>query len=94
MNLQKRYEKICNEYIQLFVEKHGYEFDGWIGNEVGGIASFIDQYFFSFGDIIFDINNNCEVGLIFHWQDDTIDHKDECMINYYSYSKGLRYEHL
>lgn len=97
-NLKVQYETICNEYVNRFSEKHDIEFDGWVGSDVGGIASFSSQYFFNISDIVFDINTNQPVGLILHWQDDGTDYnmfndKTE-YINYKSYTMGLRYEDL
>ena len=84
--LQKDYEAACNAYIKAFEKKQGYKFDGWVADDVGGIAGFIEQYYFNIHDIVWDINSKCKKGLIFEWQDETLEHN----INYYSYSKGLR----
>lgn len=93
-NLKKRYESICQDYIDVFCEKQELEFDGWIADEIGGVASFVSQYFFTIDDIAFDINNDIPVGLILSWQDDSISNDSEFKINYRSYSKGLRYSDL
>jgi len=95
--LKEQYEFVCNEYIHKFTEKQDLPFDYWIGDDVGGIASFIEQYFFNLHDIIYDINTNQPKGLILQWQDDTLENHSEnenVSINYYSYSKGLRYSDL
>jgi hypothetical protein len=63
------YRNACNNIVNLFVKKQGYEFDGWAGKETGGIADFIGQYFFSMSDMIFDLENNAEKGKIIEWQD-------------------------
>lgn len=96
MELKERYEACCSEYLQKFVEKQEIEFDYWIGGTIGGLASFIDQYFFSMDDIIYDIEHNCEVGLILSWQDDGVEFGEETghYINYHSYAIGLRYSDL
>ena len=67
--LQKDFETVANEYIRAFVKKHGYEFTGWVADDVGGIAEFINQYFFSLSAIINDINNKSKKNLIFAQQD-------------------------
>jgi hypothetical protein len=94
-NLKIKYDNVCNEYVRRFCEKQEIDFDGWIDDEVGGIASFISQYFFNISDIIFDITTNQPVGLIFDWQSDGVDFnmfKDKTeYINYNSYIMGLRY---
>ncbi len=88
-NLKAKYELICNRYITIFCKKQGYEFSGWIADDIGGVAGFIEQYFFCFNDIFFDVNNNCKKGLIFEWQDYCLG-LNGTSINYYSYSKGAR----
>jgi hypothetical protein len=96
--LQTQYENVCNEYVRRFCEKQDIEFDGWISDEVGGIASFISQYFFNMSDIILDISTNQPVGFILDWQSDGVDFnllKDKTeYINYNSYIMGLRYHDL
>ena len=52
MTLKEQYELACNNYVLQFSRKHEIEFDGWIGEHVGGLASFIQEYFFSMSDII------------------------------------------
>ena len=93
MKLKERYEKACNDYIAEFTKKQEIEFDGWVGDEVGGIASFIDQYFFNISDIVWDINSNQPEGLILQWQDDCLESNPK-FISYFSYSRGLRYSDL
>ena len=96
--LNKQYEFVCNEWVQKFCNKQLIDFDGWVSNEVGGIASFSCQYFFSLSDIILDINTKQPKGLIFQWQSDGVDfnlsNKVPQNINYKSYTMGLRYEQL
>ena len=97
--LKERYEGVCNAYVKAFVKKHGYEFTDWIPTErVGEIACFVEQYFFSLSDIIYDIDNKLPNGLIFEWQEYLVDYHfshlgtdDEYkQINLDAYSKGLR----
>lgn len=93
--LKDRFAELANEYILKFEKKHEYEFDFWIADEIR-IASFIQQYFFNFDDIRFDIDNNCPKGMIFEWQDYIIEdslpfentkYKD---ISFENYSNGKR----
>lgn len=86
------YELICKEYIRKFVRKSGLSFDGWVAGHIGGIAEFINQYFFSLDDITYDINNKLPKDMIMEWQDHCLE--NEININYYSYSKGLRAKDL
>ena len=97
--LKAQYEAICNEYVQKFANKQGLEFDkdAWVGGTVGGIVCLSD-YFFDLADIVLDINTRQPKGLILKWQNDSIEaHMENPFtenINYYSYSKGLRYSDL
>lgn len=54
-SLSKRYESICNEYLDLFCKKHEVYHTGWIGNQAGGIIEISDA-FFNFDDIRLDID--------------------------------------
>lgn len=92
--LQKEYQDVVNQYLKKFIKKHKYEFSYWVSADIGGIACFIDQYYFDFDDIRFDIDNNVEKDLIFKWQDDGIENDNKDVLNFKSYSLGLRYKHL
>jgi hypothetical protein len=84
--LKEEYENVCNSYIKHFSKKQGYEFDYWIGDEVGGIASFIEMYYFHLSDIIYDLENKCAKGMIFQWQEYNTELPFE-NINYKNYLK-------
>ena len=89
-NLKSRYESIVDEYLQRFVEKEGYEFCGWVADQVGETASFIDQWFINFSDIKYNIDNKRPKGEIWEWCEYNLDLGMNQNINYYSYSKGCR----
>lgn len=89
--LKAEYERICNAYIDEFTAKQGYEFDYWVGNEVGGVASFIEQYYFSMADIAYDLHNKCKKGFIFKWQDYCLE--NDVQWTYVQYCKGFRRRH-
>lgn len=88
--LKEQYKFVCEQYLQKFINKHNYEFTGWIGDEVGGIAVFIEQYFFNMDDIIYDVNNKLPKDMVFRWQDDNLEAGYDSMINLHAYSKGMR----
>ena len=91
------YEKVCSDITAKFTAKHGLQFDGWIGNEVGGIALFNCQYSFGIHDIVLDLQTNQKKWFILQWQDDSVDHAlkgNDNQINYKSYTIGLRYDQL
>ena len=96
ISIKDRYEAVCLEYIKLFCEKQEVDFDGWVGDEIGGVASFVfvGEYYFHLSDIILDIDTNQPKGLILNWQNEGVDFnkltKDTKHINYKSYTMGLR----
>ena len=98
--LKKQYEFVCNEYVKKFANKQGVEFDGWVADEVGVVASFISQYFFNMTDIVLDINTKQKAGLILEWQSMSVEYNllksesERNFINYHSYIKGVRYMDL
>lgn len=96
--LNKQYEFVCNELVQKFCNKQQIDFDGWVADEIGGLASFACQYFFNLSDIILDLNLKQPKGFILDWQSDGVDfnmfNDNQQHINYKSYTMGLRYEQL
>jgi hypothetical protein len=97
--LKKQYELTCSEYVEKFSRKQGIKFNYWVSDNIGGIACFIDQYFFSFNDIRIDMEAKQPKGLIIEWNDAIIDYhsknnKQASYINYGSYIKGFRFENL
>lgn len=87
------YEQACNEIAQLFANKQGIEFCGWISDNVGGIGDFGNEYYFGIGEIVLDIKTNQPKGLIIQWQDDNVENENN-FINYYSYTTGLRHKDI
>ena len=96
--LNRQYEFVCNEWVQKFCNKQNIICDGWVGDEVGGIASFACQYFFNLADIILDLKTKQPKGQILEWQSDGVDfnmfNENQQHINYKSYTMGLRYNQL
>jgi hypothetical protein len=88
--LKEQYEFVCTEYITRFCKKQGIAFDGWVANEIGGMASFCDQYYFGFNEIAMDVDRGCKKGLILEWQDGCVENQGKKM-SYYSYVMGLRF---
>jgi hypothetical protein len=92
--LQVTFNFVVEKYIQKFEKKHGYQFSDWVSDDIGGIACFIEQYYFNFDDIRYDIDNNVKKGLIFQWQDEGVENGGKDDINFRSYTLGLRYKDL
>lgn len=86
--LKNDYQLICNEYVTMFCDKQEMDFEGWVGDDVGGIAC-CNDFFFSFHDIVLDINSKQKKGLIIEWYYQSVENSEKT-INYYSYTKGLR----
>ena len=89
-----QYESICNEIVKKFAKNQDLEFNGWVGNDVGGIAGFATQYFFSIQDMILDLNTKQKKGFILQWQSEMVEYRmsepPKQTINYKSYTLGLR----
>ena len=95
MKAVQQYEKACNAVVEAFAKKQDLDFDGFVGGEVGGVASFSCQYFFNIDDMVHDLKTDQPVGLILQWQEDGVDahfNGDETKINYKSYCMGLRWD--
>lgn len=96
--LNKQYEFVCHEWVQKFCNKQKIDFDGWVSDEIGGIASFACQYFLNLSDIILDIKTKQPKGLILDWQSESVDFnmlkEEKQYISYKSYTMGLRYSNL
>lgn len=88
-----QYENNCNHLVKLFAEKQGLDFDFWVSDIIGGVASFSWHYFFTIDDIVIDLKTKQEKGLILEWHESGIEN-NPLKINYYSYTKGLRYKDL
>lgn len=66
----------CIEYLRLFCEKHGFDYDdakdSWVGNEVGGITCVCD-YFVDMGVIIADIEMDAQEHDFVEWYNYCLD---------------------
>lgn len=94
MKLKTKLEKVIKEYIKLFETKQGCEFEFAVGDDYL-CELFFGDYSFNIREIIHDLESKAPVGLIYQWRDDCLDayydEKIDYTINYYSYTKGLRY---
>ena len=87
MKLKTKYEKIVEQYLIAFVEKQDLDIENcyWVADRIGEILSVNEQYYFSFNDIRFDVDNNVKAGLIFKWQNESIE--NNLKVNYETYLK-------
>ena len=95
MKLKNIYEKIVEQYLIAFVEKQELDIENcyWVADRVGELLSVNEQYYFSFDDIRFDVDNNVKERLIFRWHDESLDNyskKKKYKINYENYIKLKR----
>lgn len=101
-NLKKEFIAVANKYIAAFEKKHKMELEFWVSDDVGGVASFGDTYFFSFDDIRLDVDSGAPKHLILDWSNDRLDEhyaaegekREERHINFNSYRTGLRFKDL
>ena len=92
MKLKTKYEKIVEQYLIAFVEKQELDIENcyWVADKIGEILSINEQYYLSFDDIRFDVDNNIKAGTILEWQQESIDNyskKKKYKINYENYLK-------
>lgn len=100
-DLKKEFIAVANKYVTAFEDKHETYLEFWVGNDVGGVASFGDD-FFSFNDIREDIDSDAPKHLIFDWASDRLEEhyaaegekREERHINFGSYRTGLRFKDL
>ena len=59
--VKRKYEDACNDYLKLFCEKHGFDYDdavnSWVGGEAGGTCLLADLAV-SFDEMKVDIDND------------------------------------
>ena len=96
MKLKTKYEKIVEQYLLAFVEKQELDIENcyWVADRVGEVLSVNEQYYFSFDEIRFDIDNNIKPGTILEWQEESLDNyfkKKKYKINYENYIKLKSY---
>ena len=89
--MKKQLQNAINKYVKAFEKKHDVCFDGFIADDILGIATFSDCYF-NIADVVFDLDNKCPKDLIWNWYYESLD--ETKLINYQSYYKGLRYGQL
>ncbi len=91
--LREAHKASCVAYIRAFEKKQGIDFEFWIGQEVGGSASFGGEWCFTLLEIIHDIDTRQPKGLVLKWHSDCIEHAPK-RIDYRSYCMGARFADL
>ena len=89
MTLKQKYEQACNEYVEEFYKKQGFDHRdaSWVADQVGGII-LIGDFYFTFMDIVWDINSNQPKGLIIKWHDESLANPKKST-DYFTYTKKL-----
>ena len=90
--IKQQFEDSVMAIIIEFEKKQGFDFDFAVSNDLSGVLCFGDEYSFCLSDICKDIFTDQPKGLIMQWQDDSILNYKQKIINYNSYTMGLRYE--
>lgn len=77
------------KYVDLFCIKHALEFDYWVSDLTGTVASFSSSYFFNFENIRLDLEKGVNKSLIMQWYDEMLEisQSEEYTLNYYTFLK-------
>ncbi len=70
--MKESWEALCNEYLRLFCEKHGFEYDpnDWVGGKEGiGTVCCLSDYWLDLETIRFDIDNAIPAEKFFEYED-------------------------
>jgi len=88
----EQYRKAVISVLDAFSKKHEYPNYEINDNEMQ-LIDFGDNIL-NLNDIIYDLQNDCPKNLIFEWHLNSIDacFEKKQLINFRSYSKGLRYD--
>jgi|JI10StandDraft_1071094.scaffolds.fasta_scaffold694316_3 hypothetical protein len=90
-SLRASFNLVAKDYIAAFEKKQGLEFDGWVGDFVGGSACFGD-HFIHLDDIRIDIDNGVRKGDIIAWLVGNSLSKDP--VNFYSWTHGMKHKDI
>jgi hypothetical protein len=83
--MKEQFESVCNAYAERFCERHDMEFNGWVGDVVGGVA-YCSEYTFNLLDMVWDVNTNQPIMNIVRWMDYCLGNPEH-YINYITYCK-------
>ena len=91
--LKKDWEKLTNEYVKNFCEKHEISFEEeymWVADVIGGIVN-VGDYFIDFSIIKYDIDNNISEEKFDKWYWKSLEVyqiTEENYLSYESFCKG------
>ena len=86
------FTETMNEFIDYFCDKQQICFEGWVGDNPGGVAMFTNGMNLYFHDIVLDVMSDASPGEITAWyrQAEAGAIAGKAIINYNSYIKGFR----
>lgn len=87
--LSDEYNKAVNAYIKEFEKAHDVQIDYWVGDEVGGLAVFGDE-FYEFKDIKYVIDKEIQYEHLYDWYYFLVSYGEKCFINLDSYCRLRR----
>lgn len=85
-NLKKAYNEAVNAYVNEFEKRFDVKMDFWMGDEIGVMAAFGDEYY-SFEEIKFMVENEFDYNYIYDWFYFLFSFGEKCKINLKSYCK-------
>ena len=68
LGLSDQYEKACNEYLLEFCAQMELSNEGWVGNDVGGVA-YVGDYFIGMSDLMVAVDNGIDLDALLEWYD-------------------------
>lgn len=91
-NINERWEEICNEYVTLFCNKHGWEPESemWVHDDPGTTILIGDMYV-GMDEIRYDIDNDIDESVFSTWYWKALELYElgvETWMNYESFCKG------
>jgi len=86
-NIQSIYADCIRLYTSFFANKQELDFQGWVGDDRGGVALFSDNYFINFSDIVYDVENGIEKNIILDWYEMSKESDNRVHVNFPNYLK-------
>lgn len=94
ISIRENYNKAVDAYMNAWCDKHEleYEADMWVAGDVGTICM-VGDYFVSFDEVRYDMDNDLPGDTFFEWYDYSLDVHDvnpDIKLNFRSYCMGYR----
>lgn len=79
--MKNKYDLVCSAYVNTFADILGIEFDNWVGDNVGEVANFSDDSFYSFEIVKYFVDNAIDADTIQDWYDYTLEFGEHIYFN-------------